>query len=288
MVAAKLALEDAQLHLASFDGDRVGVSLGSALGGVGFAEQQLDNFHRAGLRGVDVSLALCVFGGAGSCNVAIGEGITGPVSANSNSCASGTIALGEALQRIRNDEADIMLAGGAEMPLAPLCFGAFDLLRAMSPRNDEPQRACLPFDRDRDGFVMAEGAAMMVVEELQTALRRGAHIYAELVGTSLTNDAHHMAAPRPDGTSAARAITLALEDARIGPGSLDCISAHGSSTPLNDVTETRAIHLALGERARDVPIFATKAITRTRSGPPGRSRPLRWRSRWSVATSRRP
>lgn len=256
--SARLAIEDAQLVPAQEDRERVGVSMGTALGGVGYAEVQVGVFNAQGLRAVDPMLALLVFGGAGSCNIAIEFGFSGPSSANSNSCASGTIALGQALEWIRRDHADVVLAGGAEAPLAPLCYSAFTILRAMSSRNEEPARASRPFDAQRDGFVMGEGAAMMVVEELQHALARDAHIYGEIVGYGLTNDANHMTAPLPDGSQAARAMRLALVDAQLAPDDIDYINAHGSSTSLNDRTETLAIKRVFGTRAPAIPISSIK------------------------------
>jgi 3-oxoacyl-[acyl-carrier-protein] synthase II len=257
IASARLAVTDAGLDLAREDRDRVGVCLGTALGGVATAEGQVGVFQARGLRAVEPSLACSVFGGAGSCQVAIDLGATGPVSANANSCASGTIALGEALGWIRGGQAEVILAGGAEAPLAPLCFGAFALLRAMSTRNDAPAAACRPFDARRDGFVMAEGAAMLVVEELEHARARGAAIYAEILGYALTNDAHHMIAPRPDGTQAARCMKAALRAAGVTPAEVDYINAHGSSTPLNDRTETLAIKQVFGTATR-VPVSSTK------------------------------
>jgi 3-oxoacyl-[acyl-carrier-protein] synthase II len=207
---------------------------------------------------VDATLALAVFGGAASCNIAIELGVHGPNSTNSMSCASGTIAVGDAFRQIRDGYADVMVSGGAEAPLSPLCFGAFALIRAMSTRNDDPASASRPFDRDRDGFVMGEGAAVLVLEERSRAVARGARIYAEVLGMGMTNDAHHMTAPRPDGSQAARAMRLALEDAHVAPGEIDYVNAHGSSTPLNDPTETIAIKTTLGDRALRIPVSGTK------------------------------
>lgn len=258
VASTRLAVRDAELDVTLLHSDRIGVSIGSALGGISFAEKQAGVYATEGIRAVDPNLALSVFTGAGSCNIAMDIGCTGPVTANSNSCASGTIALGEALEFIRGDRADIVLAGGSESPLSPLCFGAFSIIRAMSCRNDEPQRACRPFDAGRDGFVMGEGAAVLVVEELEHALKRDARIYAEIMGHSLTNDAYHMAAPRPDGTSASRAMLLALADAGVTPEDIDYINAHGSSTPLNDKSETLAIKRVFGDRAYRIPISSTK------------------------------
>jgi 3-oxoacyl-[acyl-carrier-protein] synthase II len=174
------------------------------------------------------------------------------------SCASGAMAIGEAFRQIRDGYADVMIAGGAEAPLAPLCFGAFALIRAMSTRNDDPEHASRPFDSGRDGFVMGEGAAVLVLEEYGRARARGAHIYAEVTGYGTTNDAHHMTAPRPDGSQAARAMRLALDDADLTPSEIGYINAHGSSTPLNDPTETLAIRRVFGDVADRIPASGTK------------------------------
>ncbi len=211
-----------------------------------------------GLRAVDATLALAVFGGAASCNIAIELGVMGPNSTNAMSCASGTIAIGDAFRQIRDGYADVMIAGGAEAPLAPLCYGAFALIRAMSTRNEEPEMASRPFDKDRDGFVMGEGAAVLILEEYERAKSRGAPIYAEVAGYGITNDAHHMTAPRPDGSQAARSMRLALEDANVSAGEIGYVNTHGSSTPLNDTTETMAIKQVLGDRAYRIPMSGTK------------------------------
>jgi len=238
VTSARLALADARLDPAREDRDRVGAMMGSALGGVAFAEAQVASFYKEGPRGLDPALALAVFAGAASCNIAIEFGFTGPNSTNAMSCASGTIAVGEALQTIRGGQADVMLAGGAEAPLAPMTYAAFSVIRAMSTRNDDPTHASRPFDESRDGFVMGEGAAVLLLEERERAVARGAKIYAELAGYAFTSDAYHMTAPRPDGRQAARAMRLALADARVAPAEVGYINAHGSSTPLNDPTET--------------------------------------------------
>jgi 3-oxoacyl-[acyl-carrier-protein] synthase II len=258
VAAARLALADAELALEREDRDRVGAMMGTALGGVAFGESQYRAFVQGGPRAVDPSLALTVFAGAASCNVAIEFGVCGPNSTNGMSCASGTIAVGEAFRAIVRDEADAMLAGGAEAPLAPLCFGAFSIIRAMSTRNDDPSRASRPFDRGRDGFVMGEGAAVLVLEERSRALARGAPVYGEVCGYGLTNDAHHMTAPRPDGRQAARAMMLALREARVAPHEIGYINAHGSSTPLNDPTETSSIKQVFGEHAHRLTLSGTK------------------------------
>ena len=258
VAAARMALADSEIDLDSENRERIGAIMGTALGGIGYAEGQLAVFLRGGLREVDATLALAVFGGASSCNIAIEFGVQGPNSTNAMSCASGAMATGEAFRQIRDGYADVMIAGGAEAPLAPLCYGAFALIRAMSTRNDDPATASRPFDRDRDGFVMGEGSAVLILEERDRAIARGAPIYAEVAGYGTTNDAHHMTAPRPDGSQAARSIRLALEDAHIAPHEIGYINTHGSSTPLNDPTEAMAIHQVFGDRAAAIPVSGTK------------------------------
>ena len=210
VAAAKMAIADAELDLGCEDRDRAGVCLGTALGGIAFAEQQYPGFMTSGPRGVNPLLALSVFNGAGSCNIAIEVGLTGPATANGDSCAASPIAIGRAFDLIRDGTTDIMLAGGSEAPLSPLCFGAFSIIRAMSQRNDDPESASRPFDCHRDGFVMAEGAAILVLEELQHAQTRGAKIYGEIVAHACTNDAFHMTQPRPDRSQTARCMSDCL------------------------------------------------------------------------------
>ena len=258
VAAARMAVEDSGLRLEHEDRERVGAMMGTALGGIGYAEEQLGRFIAVGLRAVDATLALAVFGGAASCNIAIEFGVSGPNSTNAMSCASGTMAIGEAFRQIRHGYADVMLAGGAEAPLAPLCFGAFALIRAMSTRNDEPAKASRPFDLHRDGFVMGEGSVVLTLEEWGRAQSRGAKIYAELCGYGTTNDAHHMTAPLPTGAQAARAMRLALDDAHLAPTEIGYINAHGSSTPLNDPSETLAIKQVFGDHAHRIPVSGTK------------------------------
>ncbi|MDR7417836.1 MAG: beta-ketoacyl-ACP synthase II [Armatimonadota bacterium] len=260
VVSGRQAAADAGLDLSCVDRQRCGVFIGTALGGAAFAEEQYNVYLREGIRRVRPTLALSVFGGAASCNIAIDLGLTGPTSANSDSCASAAIAIGEAARLIAHGDADLMLAGGVECPLTPLIFGAFDLIRAMSTRNDAPAAACRPFDRGRDGFVMGEAAAVLVLERLEHALSRGAAVYGEILGYASTNDAYHMTAPLPSGDQAARAMRLALADAGLAPERIDYINAHGSSTPLNDTTETRAIKMVFGAHARRIPISATKSM----------------------------
>ena len=258
IACAMQAMQDAGIDLATEDRERIGAMMGTALGGLSFAEGQLGIFLQQGIKAVDPTLALNVFAGAASCNIAIELGVQGPNSTNGMSCASGRIAVGEAFRAIRDGYADVMFAGAAEAPLAPLCFGAFAIIRAMSTRKDQPDAASRPFDKDRDGFVMGEGAAVLVLEELERARARGARVYAEVVGFGMSNDAHHMTAPRPDGSQAARSMRLALRDAGIGPSEVAYVNAHGSSTPLNDPTETGAIRQTFGEHAADLQVSSTK------------------------------
>lgn len=264
VAATRLALTDAGLAAGNgpggVSGDRTAVAIGSALGGVPGAEQDHAAYLALGPRAIPPSLALRVFAGAGACNVAIEFGSRGPAVGNSNSCASGAIAIGEGLRLIRDGVADLVIAGGAEAPLAPLTFSAFTVIHAMSTANEDPASASRPFDSRRDGFVMAEGAAILILEEMGRAVSRNARIYAELAGFATTNDAHHMVAPHPEGRDAVRAMRLALLDAGLVTDEIEAVNAHGSSTPLNDRIETRAIKEVFGERAARIPVSGTKAM----------------------------
>jgi 3-oxoacyl-[acyl-carrier-protein] synthase II len=262
VASAKMALDDAGLeYLRERPQHRVGVSFGTALGGVSNAEDQHAHFLKKGTRGVNQTLALQVFGGSAHTNIAIEFGFRGVGTTNSNSCASGTVAVGEALRYIRDDFADVIIAGGAEAPLSPLSFGAFAIIKTMSQWTGDPALACRPFDKLRDGFVMGEGAASLIVEELEHAQRRGAHIYAELLGYSLNNDAFHMTSPLPSGESCIRAMRRALADAGVVAEQIDYVNAHGSSTQLGDSTEMMAIKQVFGEQVRKIPVSGTKSYT---------------------------
>jgi len=256
VVAALLACEDAGITIEGRSD--VGVYTGSALGGLTYAEEQLVSFQKEGLRAVRPLLTLSVFGGAAPSNVAIQLGLHGPTIANADSCAAGAIAIGDAFRAIRRGEVSAAIAGGVEAPLAPLTYGAFTVARAMSTRNDDPGTASRPFDRERDGFVMGEGAGLLVLENYDDAVSRGARIYAEITGFGTTNDAHHMAAPLADGSQVSRAMAAALADASVGADEVEAINAHGSSTPLGDRAEVRAYQGVFGERASHIPISATK------------------------------
>ncbi len=259
VASSKMALDDAGIEYSiERPQHRIGVSFGTALGGICQAEDQHIRFLKKGARGVNPTLALQVFGGSAHSNIAIEFGFRGVGTTNSNSCASGTVSVGEALRYIRDDFADVIVAGGAEAPLATLSYGAFDLIKTMSRWDGDPALSSRPFDRLRDGFVMGEGAASLVIEELEHAKARGAHIYAEVLGYSLNNDAFHMTSPLPSGESCSRAMSNALADAGLAIEQIDYINAHASSTQLNDNTETSSIKNVFGQQAYKVPISGTK------------------------------
>jgi 3-oxoacyl-[acyl-carrier-protein] synthase II len=262
VASARMALDDAGIpYSKEKPRDRVGVSFGTALGGIANAEYQHAHYLKKGTRGVNQTLALQVFGGSAHSNIAIEFGFRGVGTTNSNSCASGTVAVGEALRYIRDDFADVIVAGGAEAPLSPLTFGAFAIIKSMSQWTGDPALACRPFDLKRDGFVIGEGAAALIIEELEHARNRGAHIFAEVLGYSLNNDAFHMTSPLPSGESSIRAMREALADAELAPEQIDYINAHASSTQMNDSTEAMAIKQIFGDHAKRLLVSGTKAYT---------------------------
>jgi 3-oxoacyl-[acyl-carrier-protein] synthase II len=260
VAAAKMAVGESCLTDADRSDGRTGVWIGSALGGVAFGEEQHAAYVTRGVRAVAPTLATAVFGGAGASNVAIDLGIRGPAVGNANSCASGSMAIGQAFHAVRSGLVDVALAGGAEAPLAPLTHGAFAMIRVLSQRNDDPETASRPFDRDRDGFVMSEGAAVLVLEAWESAERRDATILGEVAGFGASTDAYHLTAPLPSGEAAAAAITAALADAALAPEEIGYVNAHASSTQLNELAEAKALHLALGEHAASVPVSGTKGL----------------------------
>jgi 3-oxoacyl-[acyl-carrier-protein] synthase II len=260
VAAARMAVEHAGWTDVSRSSERTGIWIGSALGGVAFGEEQHASYVTRGVRAVAPTLATAVFGGAGASNVSIDLGIRGPAIGNANSCASGAMAIGQAFHAVRAGVVDAALAGGAEAPLAPLTFGAFAMIRVLSSRNDDPATASRPFDVDRDGFVMGEGAAILVLEELAAAEARGARILGEVVGFGASTDAYHLTAPLPSGEASAAAVTTALADAGMAAEEIGYVNAHASSTQLNEVAEAKALHLALGEHAHTVPVSGTKGL----------------------------
>lgn len=265
MAAAAEAIGDAGLDFETWDPerrDRVGVVLNTGGGGM---EQVIEGTSTLAAKGpgqVSPFAIPALSGSMAAAMVSMRYGLTGPVITQVAACASSVIAFQDALRLIRSGECDVVIAGGSEAALLPIAFAALGNMGALSKRNDDPQHASRPFDRDRDGFLFGEGAACVVIESVAHALARGAggRIGAELIGASLTADAYHISAPEPTGRGATRAMTRALADAAIGPTDIDYIVAHGTSTPLNDVTETRAIKAAFGPRAQTVPISSPKSM----------------------------
>ncbi len=249
LVLTHQALDDAGLKLTpEHPRTDVGVSFGTALGGITTAENIHERFVHEGIRAIPAALALQVFGGSGHSNISIAYGARGYSTTNSNSCASGTVAIGEAFRIIREGKAQVMIAGAAEAPLAPLTFGAFDTIKSMSKEIKNPQSACRPFDVHRSGFVMAEGGGSVILESLEHARARGAHIYAEVLGYTLNNDAYHMSSSLPEGESAIEAMRGTLDEAGLRPDQIDYINAHASSTPMNDGTEAKAVSKFFGKK----------------------------------------
>ncbi len=260
VITAAQALQDAGLALDSdHPRSEIGCSWGTALGGIAGAEENHQAFVHQGIDAIPAPLALQVFGGAAHSNIAIAFGLRGYGTTNSNSCASGTVAVGEAFRAIREGYATTMIAGASEAPLSPLTFGAFDILKTMSREAIDPSLACRPFDRYRNGFVMAEGAAALILEERNQALQRGARIYAEVLGYSLNNDAYHMTASLPNGEAAIAAMHAALNEAQLRPDQIDYLNAHASSTPMNDGHEAGAILKVFG--ASGPSVSGTKGYT---------------------------
>ncbi len=260
VASALLALEDAGLPWSKEKPQaRAGVSFGTALGGISNAEAEHTRFLKEGPRGVNQTLALQVFGGSAHSNIAIECGFRGVGTTNSNSCASGVASVGEALRYIRDGWADVIVAGGAEAPLCPLTFGAFDFIKTMSRWTGDPARACRPFDAERDGFVMGEGGCSLVIEEREYALQRGARIYAEVLGYSLNNEAFHMTSPLPSGESVIACMQAALADARMDASEIGYINGHASSTQANDSNESACVRAVFGENAP--PMSGTKPFT---------------------------
>jgi 3-oxoacyl-[acyl-carrier-protein] synthase II len=261
VAAAQQSLKDAGLSITPANANRVGVLVGSGIGGISTVEQQARVLIEKGLERVSPFFVPMLIPDMASGQIAIQTGAKGPNSCTVTACATGTNSLGDAFRIIARGDADVMLAGGSEAALCPLGIAGFTASRALSTRNDEPQKASRPFDRTRDGFVMGEGAAVLVLENLEHALRRGAHIYGEIVGYGATGDAYHITAPAPEGEGAQRAMKAALQDAGIEPEDVQYINAHGTSTEYNDKYESRAIELVFGEHAQSLAVSSTKALT---------------------------
>ena len=269
VAAARQAQTDAGLEIEP-ECDRVGVSFGTAMGGLKSFEDTCDTLLERGPDRVNPFSLTAIIPNMGASRVSIELGTKGPLSSQCTACAASTMAIGDGLDAIRLGRADVMLAGGSEAPITRVGIAGFSALRALSHRNDDPEHASRPFEADRDGFVMGEAGAVLVLEELEHATRRGARIYAELVGYGVSSDAQHLTEPDPTGRSPARAMLMAFADAGVSPDQIDYINAHGTSTPLGDASETRVIKRALGEHiARKVPISSTKGATGHRLGAAG-------------------
>ena len=260
LAATRMALEDSGLKITSANDERVGVSVGTAMGGI----ESIEKNHELLIKGARQQISP-FFVPSFLCNMATGQvaitfGAKGANMCTVTACASGTHAIGDAAIVIQRGEVDAMIAGGTEAAIRPLVFAGLDPLKVMSARNDAPERASRPFDKGRDGFIIGEGAGMVILEELESARERGAKIYGEVLGYGLNSDAYHITAPDPDGAGAASCMRLALEDAGISPDQIDYINAHGTSTALNDLSETRAIKKVFGERSHKIPISANKSM----------------------------
>jgi 3-oxoacyl-[acyl-carrier-protein] synthase II len=260
VAASKLAIEDAKLIIGeNADPERVGVVVGSGIGGLGTWEEQHTILLEKGPRRVSPFFIPMMIANMASGQVSISTGAKGPNTAAVSACASGSNAIGDSFRMIQRGEADAMICGGAEATIRPVGMAGFCSMRAMSTRNDEPEKASRPFDSDRDGFVMGEGAGILILESLEHAEQRGARIYAEIIGYGMSGDAHHMTDPDPDG--AARCMKKALNDAEINPEEVQYINAHGTSTGVGDKSETTAIKKAFGDHAYQLAVSSTKSMT---------------------------
>lgn len=260
VAGTRMAIDDARIEISEESSERIGISFGSALGGIPCAETQHGIFLEKGLNRVDPLIAIKIFSGASTSHISIEFGIKGHSNTIGGACAAGTDSVGYGYYAIKNNLADIMITGGAEAPIVPLTFGAFCLIGALSTRTGDPTRASRPFDKERDGFVMAEGVGVLILEDLERALKRGASIYAEILGYGTTNDAYHMVQPLPTGEQAGKAVQIALRQAKVDPSEIDYINAHGTSTPLNDKIETQVVKEIFGEHAYRIPISSTKSM----------------------------
>lgn len=261
VVASQQALADARLEINDLNAEHVGVTIGTGIGGIRVLEEQQEIYLTRGPRRCSPFMVPMMIANMAAGLTAIHTGAKGPNSCPVTACAAGSNAVGDAFRLIQRGYVKAMICGGTEAAVSPLTVAGFAAAKALSTRNNDPERACRPFDRDRDGFVIGEGSGILILEELEHALGRGARIYAEVVGYGMTCDAYHMTAPVPEGLGAARAIELALKDAELAPEQVSYINAHGTSTSANDQTETKAIKKALGKSAYNVAISSTKSMT---------------------------
>ena len=259
--AAKMSLDDSGLDLASIDLDRAGVMIGSGVGGLATMETQVGQMLTKGPDRTSPFMIPMMISNMASGFISMEHGLRGPNMAIVTACATANHCMGEAWRIIKFGDADIILAGGSEACIVPVGIAGFAAMRALSLRNDEPERASRPFDKERNGFVMGEGAGVIILEEYEHAKKRGAKIYCELAGYGLTADAYHMSAPMPDGEGAARCMHMAMKHAKVNPQDVDYINAHGTSTPIGDACETKAVKRAFGESAHKVAVSSTKSMT---------------------------
>ncbi len=259
--ASQQTLRDAQFEITDLNAHQVGAIIGTGIGGINVLEDQHEVYLTKGAKKCSPFMIPMMIANMAAGLTAIHTGVKGPNSCTVTACAAGSHAIGDAFRLIQRGYAQAMLCGGTEAAITPLSVAGFSSAKALSTRNDDPTHASRPFDRDRDGFVMGEGAGILLLEELEHALQRRARIYAELIGYGMTCDAYHMTAPVPGGEGAARAMALALKDAGITPDRVDYINAHGTSTPANDQTETQAVKTVLGERAYAIAMSSTKSMT---------------------------
>lgn len=259
IAASRMAVEDALLKITDDNADRVGVYVGSGIGGLPAIEHYHTQLLNSGYKKISPFFIPMTLINLTSGQIAIQLGVKGPNSCSVSACSTGSHSIGDAFRIIQRGDADAMIAGGSEATISPLGVGGFCAMKALSTRNDEPARASRPFDRDRDGFVMGEGAGILVLEELQSALKRGAKIYCEIVGYGMNGDAYHITAPSPDGEGAAKCIKLALNDAGLLPEDIEYINAHATST-FADVLETKAIKRVFGDNAYNIPVSSTKSM----------------------------
>ena len=261
IAASRMALEDSDLVIDSTNSARVGVITGCGLGGLEILESTCDTLDKRGPRRVSPFFIPMMIGNMAPGMISIHLGAKGPNSSLATACAAGAHAVADSVGIIRLGLADAMITGGVEAVVSPTCIAGFNAMKALSTRNDEPEKASRPFERDRDGFVVGEGSGILIVEALEHALERGAHIYAEITGFGMTGDGFHMTAPPPDGDGAVRCMLAALENAGLAPNQIDYINAHGTSTPLNDISETRAIKKVFNNHAYKLAISSTKSMT---------------------------
>jgi 3-oxoacyl-[acyl-carrier-protein] synthase II len=261
LAASVMAVSDAGIEVAKENAHRAGVIIGTSMGGVGTLEEAIIRFHTEGAKKVSPFFVPRVIGNMAPAQVAIRLGMKGVNYAPASACASGGHALGEAFRLIREGLQDVMIAGGTEATVTPMCIAGFAAMKALSTRNDDPAGASRPFERDRDGFVVGEGAGIVVLEDLEAARARGARCYAEIVGYGANTDAYHITTPSPGGAGAARCMQLALDDASLSPAHVGYINAHGTATEANDINETEAIKAAFGEHAARLAVSSTKSMT---------------------------